>query len=165
LNREARVGLGSDIHRLVDGRPLFLGTVEVPHTAGLIGHSDGDALSHAIADALLGAAGLGEIGILFADSDPQWKGLPGRVLLGHVADRLGEAGWAIANIDSVVHAEHPRLAAHRDAMISGVASALRISPSKVSIKIKSNEGLGLVGRGEGIAAQAIARIESVEPAA
>jgi 2-C-methyl-D-erythritol 2,4-cyclodiphosphate synthase len=158
----ARVGLGSDIHRLVEGRPLFMGTVEVPHSAGLLGHSDGDVLAHAVADALLGAAGLGEIGTLFPDTDPRWKGISGKSILESVGERLREAGWEIGNVDSVIHAEHPRLAGYRDAMVGGVAAALRIDASQVSIKIKSFEGLTSLGRGEGIAAQAIARIESTD---
>ncbi len=153
-----RVGIGYDLHRLVPGRPLMLGAVEVPHTLGLLGHSDGDVLAHAIADALLGAAGLGEIGILFPDSDPQWKGIAGAALLTQVAARLGETGWRIGNVDSVVIAERPRLATHRTAMRDGLAAALGVDVDRISVKIKSNEGCGAIGRGEAIAAQAIARL-------
>jgi 2-C-methyl-D-erythritol 2,4-cyclodiphosphate synthase len=136
----------------------MLGAVEVPHTFGLLGHSDGDVLAHAIADALLGAAGLGEIGILFPDSDPRWKGIAGAALLAQVAARLDEAGWRIGNVDSVVIAERPRLATHRTAMRDGLAAALGVDGDRISVKIKSNEGCGAIGRGEAIAAQAIARL-------
>ncbi len=158
MSAELRVGIGYDLHRLVPGRPLYLGTVQVPYTFGLQGHSDGDVLSHAIADALLGAAALGEIGALFPDSDPRWKGIAGTEILSRVAYRLAEAGWRIGNIDAVLIAERPRLAPHGEAMAAGVASALRIDRSRVSIKLKSNEGLGAIGRAEAIAAQAIAHI-------
>lgn len=153
-----RVGIGYDLHRMAPGRPLMLGTVEVPYTFGLQGHSDGDALAHAIADALLGAAGLGEIGALFPDSDTQWKGLRGADLLANVSSRLREAGWELGNIDSVVIAERPRLAAYQQAMRDGVARALGVPRDSVSVKIKSNEGCGAIGRGEAIASHAIARI-------
>jgi 2-C-methyl-D-erythritol 2,4-cyclodiphosphate synthase len=157
-----RVGIGYDLHRMVPGRPLMLGTVEVPYTFGLYGHSDGDALAHAIADALLGAAGLGEIGTLFPDTDRQWKGVRGVDLLAAVASRLRDAGWQIGNVDSTVIAERPRLAAHQQAMRDGLARALALPVDAVSVKIKSNEGCGSIGRGEAIAAQAIARIVRVE---
>jgi 2-C-methyl-D-erythritol 2,4-cyclodiphosphate synthase len=153
-----RVGIGYDLHRVVPGRPLMLGAVDVPHTFGLFGHSDGDVLAHAIADALLGAAGLGEIGTFFPDTDPRWKGLAGADLLARVASRVREAGWEIGNIDSVVIAERPRLAPHQAAMRENLATALGVEAGLVSVKVKSNEGCGAVGRGEAIAAQAIARL-------
>lgn len=154
-----RVGIGYDLHRLTPGRPLFLGTVEVPHNLGLLGHSDGDVLCHAIADALLGAGGLGEIGVLFPDSDPQWKGVAGAAVLSRVAAVVAGSGFRIGNIDAVVIAEQPRLAGHREKMISGIAGALGIEPSRISVKIKSNEGCGAIGRNEAIAAQAVALLE------
>lgn len=153
-----RVGIGYDLHRLAPGRALMLGTIEVPHTFGLLGHSDGDVLAHAIADALLGASGLGEIGAIFPDSDPRWKGLRGADLLAQVASRLRDGGWKIGNVDSVVIAERPRLAPHQAAMRDGLAAALGVGAALVSVKIKSNEGCGAIGRGEAIAAQAIARV-------
>lgn len=159
--REPRVGIGYDIHRLVPGRPLRIGTIEVPYPFGLHGHSDGDVLSHAIADALLGAAGLGEIGALFPDTDPQWEGMAGADLLARVAARLAEAGWQIGNVDAVIIAERPRLAPHHDAMVSGIAAALGIEVAGVSVKVKSNEGIGEIGRGEAIASQAVARVVPV----
>jgi 2-C-methyl-D-erythritol 2,4-cyclodiphosphate synthase len=153
-----RVGIGYDLHRLAPGRALMLGTIEVPHTFGLLGHSDGDVLAHAIADALLGASGLGEIGAIFPDSDPRWKGLRGADLLAQVASRLRDGGWKIGNVDSVVIAERPRLAPHQAAMRDGLAAALGVGAALVSVKIKSNEGCGAIGRGEAIAAQAVARV-------
>jgi 2-C-methyl-D-erythritol 2,4-cyclodiphosphate synthase len=156
-----RVGIGYDLHRLVPGRPLFIGTVQVPYTFGLFGHSDADVLCHAIADALLGAAALGEIGVHFPDSDPQWKGVSGGVILDRVVALLAGRGFRVANIDAIVVAERPRLAAHHDAMVAGLAQALGIDPARVSVKIKSNEGCDATGRGEAIAAHAIAMIEAV----
>jgi len=153
-----RIGIGYDLHRMAPGRPLMLGTVEVPHTFGLLGHSDGDVLAHAVADALLGASGLGEIGTLFPDSDPRWKGFRGADLLAQVAGRLRDGGWRIGNVDSVVIAERPRLSPHQSAMRDGLAAALGVEVALVSVKIKSNEGCGAIGRGEAIAAQAIARV-------
>lgn len=162
MSKPPRVGIGSDLHRLVEGRPLILGTVEIPFSHGLQGHSDADVLCHAVADALLGAAALGEIGSLFPDTDPKWKGLAGTTLLGEVAKLLRDAGWNITNIDSVITAERPRLAQHKEAMSAGVATALGVEISMVSVKIKSNEGVDAVGRGEAIASQAIVRIEAYE---
>jgi 2-C-methyl-D-erythritol 2,4-cyclodiphosphate synthase len=163
VSRTARVGIGTDLHRLVEGRPLWLGTVEVPFTHGLLGHSDGDALSHALADALLGAAALGEIGSHFPDTDPQWKGIAGAAILARVGAMLERDRWRITNVDAVIQAERPRLAPFVSAMVAGIAAALRIDPSLVSVKIKSNEGVDAVGQGDAIAVQAIARIEPVDP--
>ena len=159
-----RVGIGVDLHRLVEGRPLLLGTVRIPHASGLAGHSDGDVLAHAVADALLGAAAEGEIGALFRDDDPRWAGIAGAEILGKVAAILRERGWSIGNVDAVVQAERPRLAPHREAMREGIAAALGVEAGRVSVKIKSNEGVGAIGRGEAIAAQAVALIER-EPGA
>jgi 2-C-methyl-D-erythritol 2,4-cyclodiphosphate synthase len=157
----ARGGIGYDLHRLVPGRSLFLGTVSIPHGSGLLGHSDGDVLCHAVADALLGAGGLGEIGTRFPDSDPRWKGIAGRDLLSRVGTLLAERGFRIGNIDAVVIAEQPRLGPYRDAMVAGIAEALGIETVRVSVKIKSNEGFDATGRGEAIAAQSIALLEVV----
>jgi 2-C-methyl-D-erythritol 2,4-cyclodiphosphate synthase len=159
LSADARVGIGTDLHLLEGGRPLRLGTVLVPHGKGLHGHSDADVLCHAVADALLGAAGLGEIGALFPDGDPAWKGLAGADMLRQVAARLTGAGWRIGNVDAVVQAEEPRLSPHREAMVRGIAAALAVEPSRVSVKIKSNEGCDAIGRGAAIGAVAIARLE------
>jgi 2-C-methyl-D-erythritol 2,4-cyclodiphosphate synthase len=155
-----RVGIGYDLHRLVEGRPFHLGAIEIPNDKGLMGHSDGDVLCHAIADALLGAAALGEIGSLYPDTDPRWKGVAGSALLQDVAGRLGGAGIDIVNVDAVVIAERPRLAPHREAMRTAVAGALACDRERVSIKIKSNEGCDSIGRGEAIAAQAVALVRA-----
>jgi 2-C-methyl-D-erythritol 2,4-cyclodiphosphate synthase len=151
-----RVGIGYDIHRLVEGRPLRLGGIEIAYERGLIGHSDGDVLCHAIADALLGAAALGEIGALFPPSDPKWKGITGGAILREIAARIGAAGLRIGNLDAVLIAEKPPLAPHRDAMREAIAIDLACDPLLISIKIKSNEGCDAIGRGEAIAAQAVA---------
>lgn len=153
-----RVGVGYDLHRLVPGRPLFLGTVRIESDAGLFGHSDGDVLAHAVADALLGAAGLGEIGEVFPPGDPATAGIPGARILAEVAARTAAAGWAIANVNAVLVAERPRLAPHRQAMIDGLAGSLACDRSRVSIQIKSNEGVDAVGRAEAMAAHAVACI-------
>jgi 2-C-methyl-D-erythritol 2,4-cyclodiphosphate synthase len=155
-----RAGIGYDIHRLVPGRPLFLGSIEIPHDRGLAGHSDGDVLCHAIADALLGAGGLGEIGVLFPDGDPGYSGISGADILREVTERVAAAGLRIGHVDAIVIAETPRLASHRNDMRVAIAIALAVEPERVSIKIKSNEGLDAIGRGEAIAAQAVAWVQS-----
>ncbi len=159
MSRSPRVGIGTDLHRLTEGRPLRLGTVAIDHRKGLAGHSDGDVVCHAVADALLGAAGLGEIGSLFPDTDPVWEGMTGTDLLEQVADLLRRNRWRVGNIDCVIQAEEPRLAPHRKTIVEGIARALSIPGRDVSVKIKSNEGLDAVGCGEAIASLAIARIE------
>lgn len=150
-----RVGIGYDIHRFAEGRPLRLGAIEIEHDRGLLGHSDGDVLCHAIADALLGAAGLGEIGTLFPPTEPQWEGIAGGEILRKIAARIDAEGFGIGNIDAVVIAEEPPLAPHRDRMREAIAIALTCDPLLVSIKIKSNEGCDAIGRGEAIAAHAV----------
>ena len=160
LGGRGRVGIGYDLHRLGEGRPLWLGAVRIPHDRGLVGHSDGDVLCHAIADAILGAAAFGEIGALFPDTDPRFEGIAGSEILREVASRLGAASLRLGNVDAVVIAEKPRLAAHRDAMRDAIALALGVEPTRVSIKIKSNEGCEAIGRGEAIAAQAVAWVEA-----
>ena len=162
MTRRPRIGLGTDLHRLTEGRSLMLGTVAVDHRKGLLGHSDGDVVCHAIADALLGAAGLGEIGSLFPDDDPTWEGLAGADLLKRVAELLRRDHWRVGNIDCVIQAEEPRLAPHCKSMVQGIAHALNLSPEVVSVKIKSNERLDAIGRGEAIASMAISRIEPEE---
>lgn len=151
-----RVGTGFDAHRLVPGRRLLLGGVEVPHASGLEGHSDGDCLAHAICDALLGAAGQGDMGRHFPSSDMRWKDARSHVFLEEVARVLATTGFAIENVDATVIAEAPLLAPHLPSMREVLARALGAPTSAVSIKAKSTDGLGALGRGEGIAAQAVA---------
>jgi len=155
-----RVGLGYDSHRLVKGRKLFLGGVEIPFGKGLTGHSDGDVLTHAVCDALLGAAGLGDLGQLFPDTDPQWKDARSLDLLARVVERVHEAGWGMANVDTVVVAQEPRLTPYFERMRAALATVLRVESAQVSIKAKTAEGLGAIGRGEAMAAQAVALLES-----
>ncbi len=150
-----RVGQGFDAHPLVPGRPLVLGGVTVPFDRGLRGHSDGDVLSHAVCDAVLGAAGLGDLGTHFSASDPRWGGVAGRVFLEHIAGLLVEHRWAVANVDVTVCCDRPRLAVHVPAMRSNLAAGLGITPNQVRVAPKSTEGLGFPGRGDGIAALAV----------
>jgi 2-C-methyl-D-erythritol 2,4-cyclodiphosphate synthase len=154
-----RVGIGFDSHRLVEGRKLILGLVEIPFERGLAGHSDGDVLSHAIADALLGAAGLGDIGQHFPDNDPTWRGASSTVFFSRVLELLREKGCRPASLDAVVILERPKLAPFRDAMRQALAAALGIPQDCVNIKAKTAEGLGEIGRGQAAAAHAIAVIE------
>jgi 2-C-methyl-D-erythritol 2,4-cyclodiphosphate synthase len=154
-----RVGLGYDAHRLVAGRPLVIGGVELDSELGLLGHSDADVLSHAIVDALLGAAGLGTIGELFPDDDPRFKGISSLELVGAAAARLREAGFHVVNVDTVVVAERPRLQPHLAEMARRLAGRLGLDTPLVSVKATSPEGLGALGRMEGIAAQAVALID------
>jgi 2-C-methyl-D-erythritol 2,4-cyclodiphosphate synthase len=151
-----RVGTGFDLHRLVAGRPLVLGGVRIAHESGLAGHSDADALLHAVADALLGAAGLGDIGKLFPDDDPRHAGADSAVLLREVAGRVRDAGWRVLNVDSTVIAERPRLSPHIPAMRDSIARLLDLEVSAVSVKAKTHEGVDAIGQEEAIAAQAVA---------
>ena len=153
-----RVGIGNDIHRLVEGRKLILGGVEIHHDRGLLGHSDGDSLTHAITDALLGAAALGDIGSHFSDRDPRWAGADSLVFLRHVRGLLEERGFEVANVDATILAERPKMAPHISEMKVRLAEAMKISESQINIKAKTNEGLDAIGRGEAIAAQAVALI-------
>ncbi|MEO6725374.1 MAG: 2-C-methyl-D-erythritol 2,4-cyclodiphosphate synthase [Blastocatellia bacterium] len=153
-----RIGIGIDVHRLVEGRKLILGGVEIPFDKGLLGHSDGDSLSHAITDALLGAAGLGDIGTHFPDKDPRWAGADSMVFLGHVCGLLAQHGYVIANIDATILAELPKMMPHIPAMKAKLAEVMAIDPSTLNIKAKTNEGMDAIGRGEAITAQAIALI-------
>jgi 2-C-methyl-D-erythritol 2,4-cyclodiphosphate synthase len=150
-----RVGEGWDVHALVPGRRLVLGGVTIPHSAGLLGHSDADALLHAITDALLGAAGLGDIGSHFPDTDPQFKGADSAVLLAEALRAVQAAGWQLVNVDSTVIAQAPRLAPHRDAMRQRVAQVLGLAPDAVNIKAKTAEKLGPVGQCLAIEARAV----------
>jgi 2-C-methyl-D-erythritol 2,4-cyclodiphosphate synthase len=153
-----RIGIGSDIHRLVEGRKLTLGGVEIPFDKGLLGHSDGDSLSHAITDALLGAAGLGDIGTHFSDKDSRWAGADSMVFLSHVCELLAKQGYVVANIDATIMAERPKMLPHIPAMKAKLAEVIGVAPPQLNIKAKTNEGLDAVGRGEAIAAQAVAMI-------
>lgn len=150
-----RIGEGWDVHRLVTDRPLVLGGITVPHTHGLLGHSDADALLHAITDALLGAAALGDIGRHFPDTDERFKGADSGVLLAEAARRVRAAGYAIGNIDSTVIAQAPKLAPHIPAMVERIAALLDLQPSQVNVKAKTAEKLGPVGQGEAIEARAV----------
>jgi 2-C-methyl-D-erythritol 2,4-cyclodiphosphate synthase len=160
---EFRIGIGNDIHRLVEGRKLILGGVDIPFDCGLLGHSDGDSLTHAITDALLGAAGLGDIGMHFSDKDPRWAGADSLVFLRHVCGLLADGGYRIVNLDATILAERPKMAPHIPAMKARLADAMAIAESQLNIKAKTNEGLDAVGRGEAIAAQAAALLALIEP--
>ena len=153
-----RIGQGYDVHRLTADRKLILGGVEIPHTTGLLGHSDADVLVHAIMDALLGAASLGDIGKLFPDSDPAFKNADSLKLAGIVANTIAEDGWSIGNIDSTIVAQKPKLAPYIEKMRGNIANALGISVTQISIKATTEEKLGFTGSCEGIAAQAVALI-------
>lgn len=150
-----RVGLGHDTHRLVEGRPLILGGVRIDHDRGLLGHSDADVVLHAVADALLGAAGLGDIGEHFPDTDPRWEGVTGDRLLGDVVRLVTEAGWRPVNCDVIIHAQRPKLLTHKPAMRAHVARLLGIEPGAVNIKAKTGEQVGPIGRAEAIACEVI----------
>ena len=154
-----RIGIGYDVHRLVAGRPLWLGGVQIPHTLGLDGHSDADVLIHAICDALLGAAALGDIGQHFPDNDNQYKNIDSKILLRRCADLLREQGYRINNIDSIVCAQQPKLAPHIDAMRTTLSEVLQLPKDCVSVKATTTERLGFEGREEGISAHAAVMVE------
>jgi 2-C-methyl-D-erythritol 2,4-cyclodiphosphate synthase len=155
-----RIGHGFDAHRFQRGRKLMLGGVEIPHSAGLAGHSDADVLTHAVIDALLGAAGLGDIGEHFPDTDERWRDADSMRLLAHVVAMLGEAGLAIVNVDCTLVMEAPKLGAHRQAIRESLAAALGLEVGRVNVKASTGEGIGFVGRGEGVAALAIAGLQA-----
>jgi len=154
-----RIGQGSDVHALVEGRKLVIGGVTIPFGKGLAGHSDADVLVHAVCDALLGAAALGDIGRHFPDTDPKYKNADSRAFLREVAAKVRDAGFAIANLDATIHAEAPRMAPHIGAMIANLAADLSLPASRINVKAKTAERLGAIGRGEGVAAEAIALLE------
>lgn len=153
-----RVGIGYDLHRTAPGRRLVLGGVEIAHELGLLGHSDADAVLHAVCDALLGAAGLGDIGELFPDTDPQYADADSRVFLAEVLARVNRAGYAVSNVDVIIHAQRPRLTAHKPAIRASLASLLSLPEQAVNVKATTNEGLDAIGRGEAIACWAVAAL-------
>ncbi len=155
-----RVGIGYDVHKLVAGRPLIIGGVRLDHPTGLVGHSDADVLIHAVIDALLGAAGLGDIGRHFPDTDPTYAGVSSLLLLAETGRLIREAGYELGNVDAVVVAQSPRLASHMHAIEANMADALGVQAQQVHIKATTTEGLGLTGRKEGIAAQAVALLHA-----
>lgn len=156
-----RIGQGYDVHRLTEGRKLILGGVEIPYEKGLDGHSDADVLVHAVMDALLGAAALGDIGQHFPDTDPAYKGISSIALLEKVGELLDASHYVIENIDATIIAQRPKLAPYRKQMAENIARALKIKPSQVSVKATTEEGLGFTGAGEGISAQAICLLTTV----
>lgn len=157
-----RVGIGYDIHRLAEGRRLVVGGVEIPHTKGLLGHSDADVVLHAVTDALLGAAGLPDIGDLFPDSDPAYRDADSRVLLKDAMERVRSAGFAVGNIDVIVHAEAPKMSPYKRQMAESIAELVGLSPGRVSAKAKTNEGMGPLGHADAIACTAIALVARTE---
>lgn len=154
-----RIGLGYDLHRLVPGRPLKLGGVQIPNERGLSGHSDADALAHAVIDALLGAAALGNIGQMFPDTDPKFKDADSLQLLDQAVRAVGERGYTVVNIDTNIIAQAPKLNPYLDQMRDNLAARLGVAPDQVSVKAKTNEGVGPEGRGEAISVQAIALLQ------
>lgn len=157
-----RIGMGYDVHKLTEGRDLILGGVKIPWEKGLLGHSDADVLIHAVMDALLGAAALGDIGKHFPDTDPAYKGISSILLLKHVAALLKENGYAVGNIDATIIAQKPKMAPHIPQMRQNMAEAMGIPQSRLNIKATTEEGLGFTGRGEGIASQAICLLEEIK---
>lgn len=160
MTSSIRIGIGYDIHRLVEGRKLVLGGVEIPFEKGLLGHSDSDVLTHAICDALLGAAALGDIGAHFPDTDPRWAGASSLDFLAHVVDLLADRGYRVANVDATVIAERPKLKPQIQAIRDRLASVLEVHLDQVSVKAKTSEGLESIGHGEAIAAQAVALLRA-----
>ncbi len=155
-----RIGIGYDSHRFVEGRPLILAGQRIPHAEGLAGHSDADAVAHAIIDALLGAAALGDIGTLFPDTDPAWRDADSMGLLDLARARLAAEGFRPVQVDVTIILEHPKLGPHKSAMADAIRSVLGLPAGRVSLKAKTNEGMGFIGRGEGVAVMAVATVES-----
>ncbi|NLJ52098.1 MAG: 2-C-methyl-D-erythritol 2,4-cyclodiphosphate synthase [Alcaligenaceae bacterium] len=156
---DIRIGQGFDVHALVEGRPLILGGVTIEHDKGLMGHSDADALLHAVTDALLGAAGMGDIGRLFPDDDPQFKDADSRVLLREAFNKVKAAGWRVVNVDATIHAQAPKIKPHAPAMVANIAADLEIAEDRINVKGKTNEKLGHIGREEGIATNCVVLIQ------
>lgn len=151
---EYRTGIGTDIHRIVEGRKLMLGGIEVPHTGGLLGHSDGDVAIHAVIDAIIGAAGMGDIGTHFPDTEEQWKDVDSKELLIVIKEQIKDKGWEVVNIDLIIHAEQPKLGVYKGQMKRAIAGLLGIDFAAVNVKAKTNEGLGEIGVGLAMAATA-----------
>ena len=160
VGNDVRVGIGHDTHRLAEGRPLILGGVRIDHPRGLLGHSDADVVMHAVADALLGAAGLGDIGEFYPDTDPRWKDLDSGNLLSDVVGHVAEAGWRPVNCDLVIHAQEPKLGPHKPAIRANLARLLAVDDGDVNVKAKTGEHVGPIGRGEAIACEAVVLIGS-----
>ena len=156
-----RIGMGYDVHRLSAGRKLIMGGVDIPYEKGLLGHSDADVLVHAIMDALLGAAALGDIGSHFSDTDPAYEGISSIRLLEHVGKLLADSGYAIGNIDATIIAQKPKMRPHIDQMRENIANALKIRPDQVGVKATTEEGLGFTGSGAGISAHAVCLLEQI----
>jgi 2-C-methyl-D-erythritol 2,4-cyclodiphosphate synthase len=156
-----RIGQGFDVHAFIEGRPLIIGGVTIPHVKGLLGHSDADVLLHAVTDALLGAAGLGDIGRHFPDTDPAYRGADSRVLLRAAYAKVQAAGWRLGNLDATVHAQVPKIGPYASAMVANLAADLQSEPETINIKAKTNEGLGYLGRQEGIAATVVVLLFAV----
>ena len=154
-----RVGIGYDSHRFVAGRPLILAGQTIPHSHGLAGHSDADAVAHAVTDAILGATASGDIGSLFPDTDDAWRGADSMRLLGLALEVIARRGFRVRQVDITVVLERPRLGPYRDAMTAALAGVLGIAPTEIGLKAKTNEGMGFIGRGEGIAVMAVATVE------
>ncbi len=154
-----RVGIGHDTHRLVEGRPLFLGGLKIDHPRGLDGHSDADVVCHAVADAVLGAAGLGDIGEHYPDTDPRWRGLDSTRLLAEVVEQVRRGGWAVGNCDVIIHAQEPKLGPHKAAIRANLARLLGLSETSVNVKAKTGELVGPIGRSEAIACHAVVLIQ------
>ncbi|SIN83783.1 2-C-methyl-D-erythritol 2,4-cyclodiphosphate synthase [Singulisphaera sp. GP187] len=159
-----RVGIGHDTHRLVEGRPLILAGVRIEHPLGLFGHSDADVVMHAVADALLGASGLGDIGEHYPDTDPHWAGLDGSVLLGDVVSRVAREGWRPVNCDVIIHAQQPKLSSFKPEMRTNLANLLGLAAQDVNIKAKTGEHVGPIGRAEAISCEAVVLLNAAEPA-
>lgn len=158
MEKVVRCGIGFDVHQLVEGRKCIIGGVDIPHSLGLLGHSDADVLVHAICDALLGAMGLGDIGTWFPDNDPTFKGIDSLILLGKVREQMEKGGFSLVNLDSVVMCERPKINPHREIMQANIARTLRVDVRQVGVKATTTEKLGFTGRQEGIAAQAVASV-------
>jgi 2-C-methyl-D-erythritol 2,4-cyclodiphosphate synthase len=154
-----RVGIGHDTHRLSEGRPLILGGLRIEHPFGLLGHSDADVVCHAVADALLGAAGLGDIGEHYPDTDPQWRGLESTRLLAEVVGRVEHTGWRAVNCDVIIHAQEPKLGPHKQAIRANLARLLHVIETAVNVKAKTGEHVGPIGRGEAISCHAVVLLE------
>ncbi|AGA29407.1 2-C-methyl-D-erythritol 2,4-cyclodiphosphate synthase [Singulisphaera acidiphila] len=158
-----RVGIGHDTHRLVAGRPLILAGVRIEHPLGLYGHSDADVVMHAVADALLGASGLGDIGEHYPDTDPHWEGLDGSVLLRDVVGRVARKGWRPVNCDVIIHAQQPKLLSFKQEMRTNLANLLGLAAQEVNIKAKTGENVGPIGRAEAISCEAVVLLQATDP--